>query len=269
MQHVEFSFNEVLIRQANRLRRIERDYNEEFLGYKQRIQSLNISEDLKLRHIKEGHKILSNIIVAESRQLSTFIAGASKFSDTKFNHSKATDLNIVLEDYIKNIVSQADIRNNSKDSVENVFYDDGDIFIGFIENLQGDRVAIGFIESLSKNILRSCGFKYDIFFRVWHISLEDFERNKAKLNRFFKYDITDSYKQAKERLQQDNTQVKQILNLLANKKILNAYKKMFKQKHGLAVTINDIKRVKKTEKYANEILKGLKELESKFPSWKK
>ena len=42
MQNVEFSFNEVLIRQANRLRRIERDYNEEFLGYKQRIQSLNI-----------------------------------------------------------------------------------------------------------------------------------------------------------------------------------------------------------------------------------
>ena len=122
------------------------------------------------------------------------------------------------------------------------------------------------IESLSKNILRSCGFKYDIFFRVWHISLEDFERNKAKLNRFFKYDITDSYKQAKERLQQDNTQVKQILNLLANKKILNAYKKMFKQKHGLAVTINDIKRVIKTEKYANEILKVLKELESKFAS---
>ena len=166
MQNVEFSFNEVLIRQANRLRRIERDYNEEFLGYKQRIQSLNIPEDLKLRHIKEVHKILSNIIVAESRQLSTFIAGASKFSDTKFNHSKATDLNIVLEDYIKNIVSQADIRNNSKDSVKNVFYDDGDIFIGFIENLQGDRVAIGFIESLSKNILRSCGFKYDIFFRA-------------------------------------------------------------------------------------------------------
>ena len=96
MQNVEFSFNEVLIRQANRLRRIERDYNEEFLGYKQRIQSLNISEDLKLRHIKEVHKILSNIIVAESRQLSTFIAGASKFSDTKFNNSKATDLNIVL-----------------------------------------------------------------------------------------------------------------------------------------------------------------------------
>ena len=41
---------------------------------------------------------------------------------------------------------------------------------------------------------------------------------------------------------------------------------MFKQKHGLTVTINDIKRVIKTEKYANEILKVLKELESKFAS---
>lgn len=39
---------------------------------------------------------------------------------------------------------------------------------------------------------------------------------------------------------------------------------MFKQKHGLTVTINDIKMVIKTEKYANEILKVLKELESKI-----
>lgn len=35
------------------------------------------------------------------------------------------------------------------------------------------------------------------------------------------------------------------------------------------VTINDIKMVIKTEKYANEILKVLKELESKFASWEK